>query len=218
MSANWSSTIRPSTRRPTNCWSASRPNCKGRIHLYDGAKPIFDQFGLEAEIDRLLRRKVFLKSGGSLVIDETEALTVIDVNTSKYTGGSSLHETIVKTNLDAAGEIARQLRLRDIGGIIVIDFIDMNNARDKQAVLKALETALKKDRSRTKISNISPLGLVEMTRKRTGETLTGFMTDECPYCKGRGHLPSAESVSLVVERDLRRQVERPEERQAKRRS
>jgi ribonuclease G len=182
------------------------PNLRGRIHLYDGAVPIFDHFKIEQEMDRLLRRKVFLKTGGSLVIDETEALTVIDVNTSKFTGGGSLQETIVKTNLDAAGEIARQLRLRDIGGIIVIDFIDMNNARDKQAVLKTLEAVLKKDRSRTKISNISPLGLVEMTRKRTGETLTGFMTDECPYCKGRGHLPSAESVSLVIERDLRRQI------------
>ncbi len=182
------------------------PKLKGRIHLYDGTQPIFDEFGLESEIDRLLKRKVFLKSGGSLVIDETEALTVIDVNTSKFVGSNSLAETIVKTNVDAASEIARQLRLRDIGGIIVIDFIDMSNVRDKQAVVKALEMALKKDRSRTKISNISPLGLVEMTRKRTGETLSGFMTDECPYCKGRGHLPSAESVSFLAERDLRRQV------------
>lgn len=185
------------------------PKLKGRIHLYDGDQPIFDKYGLETEIDRLTRRKVFLKSGGSLVIDETEALTVIDVNTSKFTGGSSLAETIVKTNLDAASEIARQLRLRDIGGIIVIDFIDMNNARDKQAVVKALELALKRDRSRTKISTISPLGLVEMTRKRTGETLTGFMTDECPYCKGRGHLPSAESISITVERELRRMANDP---------
>ncbi|HZO88300.1 MAG TPA: Rne/Rng family ribonuclease [Chthonomonadaceae bacterium] len=186
------------------------PRLKGRVHLYDGAQPIFDHYGLETEIERLLKRKVYLKSGGSLVIDETEALTVIDVNTSKFVGSSSLAETIIKTNLDAANEIARQLRLRDIGGIIVIDFIDMSNPRDKQAVLKALETALKKDRSRTKISNISPLGLVEMTRKRTGETLTGFLTDECPYCKGRGYLPSAESVSLLVERDLRRQVNSPQ--------
>jgi ribonuclease G len=182
------------------------PKLKGRIHLYDGAQPIFDNFNLETEIERLTRRKVFLKSGGSLIIDETEALTVIDVNTSKFTGSSSLSETIVRTNVDAAMEIARQLRLRDIGGIIVIDFIDMNNPRDKQSVLKALETALKKDRSRTKISNISPLGLVEMTRKRTGETLTAFMTDECPHCKGRGHLPTAESMSLLVERDLWRQA------------
>ncbi len=149
------------------------PKLKGRIHLYDGVQPIFDAYKLEDEMARLLKRKVLMKSGGSLVIDETEALTVIDVNTSKFTGGSSLAETIVKTNLDAANEIARQLRLRDIGGIIVIDFIDMNNARDKQAVVKALELALKRDRSRTKISTISQLGLVEMTRKRTGETLSG---------------------------------------------
>ncbi|HZT41830.1 MAG TPA: Rne/Rng family ribonuclease [Chthonomonadaceae bacterium] len=180
------------------------PKLKGRIQLYDGSQPIFDHYQLEPEIDRLTRRKVYLKSGGSLVIDETEALTVIDVNTSKHVGSVSLAETTVKTNLEAASEIARQLRLRDIGGIIVIDFIDMINPRDKQAVVKALETALKKDRSRTKISNISPLGLVEMTRKRTGETLIGFMTEECPYCKGRGHLPSAESVSIQAERDLRR--------------
>ena len=139
------------------------PKLKGRIYLYDGIEPIFDHFKLEPEIDRLLRRKVLLKTGGSLIIDETEALTVIDVNTGKFTGGGSLAETILRTNLDAAGEIARQMRLRDIGGIIVIDFIDMSNARDKQSVIKALELALKKDRSRTKISNISPLGLVEMT-------------------------------------------------------
>jgi ribonuclease G len=182
------------------------PKLKGRIHLYDGTQPIFDHYKLEEEMSRLLKRKVLMKSGGSLVIDETEALTVIDVNTSKFTGGSSLAETILKTNVDAANEIARQLRLRDIGGIIVIDFIDMNNARDKQTVIKALEAALKRDRSRTKISAISQLGLVEMTRKRTGETLSGFLTDECPYCNGRGHLPSAESVSLLVERDLRRAV------------
>ena len=182
------------------------PKLKGRIHLYDGPQPIFDSYNLENEIERLTKRKVFLKSGGSLIIEETEALTVIDVNTSKNVGGNSLAETIVRTNIDAATEIARQLRLRDIGGIIVIDFIDMNTQRDKQSVLKALEIALKKDRSRTKISNLSPLGLVEMTRKRTGETLSGFMTDECPSCKGRGHLPSPESVSLVLERDLRRQI------------
>jgi len=185
------------------------PKLKGRISLYDGEIPIFDHYKIEDEFDKLTRRKVLMKSGGSLVIDETEALTVIDVNTSKFTGSNSLAETIVKTNIDAAGEIARQLRLRDIGGIIVIDFIDMNNARDKTMVIKTLETALKRDRSRTKISNISPLGLVEMTRKRTGETITGFLTDECPYCQGRGHLPTAESMSVLAERDLRRQAIQP---------
>ncbi len=185
------------------------PKLKGRIHLYDGEKPLFDHYKLEEEIERSLRRKVFMKSGGSLVIDETEALTVIDVNSSKFVGSSSLNETIVKVNLDAASEIARQLRLRDIGGIIVIDFIDMNSERDRVSVRKALENALKRDRSRTKISNISPLGLIEMTRKRTGETLTAFITDECPYCKGRGTLPSAETVSVDLERELRRAINTP---------
>lgn len=186
------------------------PKLKSRIHLYDGILPVFDKYGIENECERLLRRKVNLRSGGSIIVEETEALTVVDINSSKATGSSSLTETILKTNLEAADEIARQLRLRDIGGIIVIDFIDMNNARDKQAVIKALETALKRDRARTKISNISPLGLVEMTRKRTGETLTSFITDECPYCKGRGHLASAESVSFQLERALRRHVNQPQ--------
>ncbi len=180
------------------------PKLRGRIHLYTGEKPIFDQFGIEPEIEKSLKRKVWLRSGGYLIIDETEALTVIDVNTGKYTGASSLSETIVKTNVDAASEIARQMRLRDIGGIVVIDFIDMNNARDKQQVIRALENALKRDRSRTKISSISALGLVEMTRKRTGETFGAFMTEPCEYCGGRGKLPSAETVSLLAERELHR--------------
>ena len=180
------------------------PRLRHRIHLYTGEKPLLDQYNVESEIDRLLKRKVWLRSGGYLIFDETEALTVIDVNTGKFVGGGSLSETIFKTNVDAANEIARQLRLRDIGGIIVIDFIDMNNIRDKQQVLKALENALKKDRSRTKISNISSLGLVEMTRKRTGETITDFMTQPCEYCQGRGKLPSSESVSIQVERELKR--------------
>ncbi len=180
------------------------PKLRGRIHLYTGDTPILEHFKIEDEIDRLLKRKVWLRSGGYLIFDETEALTVIDVNTGKFVGSSSLSETIVRTNIDAATEVARQLRLRDIGGIIVIDFIDMNNPRDKQQVMKALETALKKDRSRTKISNISGLGLVEMTRKRTGETMTDFLTEPCPYCNGRGKLASPESVSILAERELRR--------------
>jgi len=182
------------------------PKLRGRIHLYTGDAPILDHYNIESEIDRLLKNKVWLRSGGYLIFDETEALTVIDVNTGKFTGSSSLSETIVKTNVDAASEIARQLRLRDIGGIIVIDFIDMNNVRDKQQVIKALENALRKDRSRTKISTISALGLVEMTRKRTGETITDFMTEPCSYCGGRGKLPSAESVSIMAERELHRAV------------
>lgn len=178
------------------------PKLRGRVQLYAGETPVFDHYNIETEIDKSLKRKVWLRSGGYLIIDETEALTVIDINTGKFTGGSSLNETIVKTNIDAASEIARQLRLRDIGGIIVIDFIDMNNPRDKQQVIKSLENALKKDRSRTKISSISNLGLVEMTRKRTGETMDAFMTEPCQYCGGRGKVASAETVSLMAEREL----------------
>ncbi len=182
------------------------PKLRGRLQLYSDETPIFDQFGVEPEIEKSLRRKVWLKSGGYLIIDETEALTVIDVNSGKFTGGHSLGETILRTNMDAAAEIARQMRIRDIGGIIVIDFIDMNNARDKQQVIKTLETALSRDRSRTKISNISPLGLVEMTRKRTAETFAGFMTDACPHCQGRGKVSSPETVSIQVEQALRQAV------------
>ena len=180
------------------------PKLRGRIHLYTGVEPIFDHFSIESEIEKSLKRKVWLRSGGYLIFDETEALTVIDVNTGKFTGTSSLNETIVKTNTDAALETARQLRLRDIGGIIVIDFIDMSSARDKQQVIRALETALKRDRSRTKISSISGLGLVEMTRKRTGETVAAFMSEPCSHCQGTGKISSAETVSLIAERDMRR--------------
>ncbi|MEN6521288.1 MAG: Rne/Rng family ribonuclease [Armatimonadota bacterium] len=182
------------------------PRMKSRIQLYDGREPIFERYAVESEIDRLLRRKVWLKSGGHLTIDETEALTTIDVNTGKYIGSTSLSDTILKTNLDAVTEIARQLRLRDIGGIIIIDFIDMANPKDRQHVVSALEKALKKDRTRTKISNISPLGLIEMTRKRTGETISEAMTESCPYCQSRGRVKSPESVSIDIERELRKMV------------
>jgi ribonuclease G len=179
------------------------PKMRSRLHLYDDPEPIFKRFAVDAEIDSLLRRKVWLKSGGHLTIDNTEALTTIDVNTGKFIGSTSLSDTILKTNLDAVVEIARQLRLRDIGGIIVIDFIDMTSAKDRQKVVSALEKELHKDRTRTKICHISPLGLIEMTRKRTGETLTEMVTEPCPYCQGRGRVESAETVSLRVERELR---------------
>ena len=180
------------------------PKLKSRIHLYEDSEPIFERFAIESEIDRLLRRKVWLKSGGHITIDETEALTTIDVNTGKFVGSTSLSDTILKNNLEATEEIARQLRLRDIGGIIIIDFIDMANQKDRQHVVSALEKALRKDRTRTKISNISPLGLVEMTRKRTGETISEVMTESCPYCQGRGRVASSETVSINIERSLRR--------------
>ncbi|MDQ2798547.1 MAG: Rne/Rng family ribonuclease, partial [Armatimonadota bacterium] len=180
------------------------PDLQDRIELYDGEKPIFEFFKVEDDVERLLRRKVPLKSGGSLIIDQTEALVSIDVNSGKFTGSVGLSDTILKTNLEATEEIARQLRLRDLGGMIILDFIDMENTRDKKAVMDAFVKALKDDRSRTKISSISALGLIEMTRKRTGETVDTAMTEICPYCQGLGRIDSAETVSLQVERELRR--------------
>lgn len=182
------------------------PKMKSKIILYDEPEPVFERFGVETEIERQLRRKVWLKSGGHLTIDETEALTTIDVNTGKFIGSTSLSDTIVKNNLEAVNEVARQLRLRDLGGIIIIDFIDMTSQKDRQAVVAALEKALRKDRTRTKISHISPLGLIEMTRKRTGETISEVVTEACPYCQGRGKIASAETVSIQIERDLRRKA------------
>jgi ribonuclease G len=180
------------------------PQLKSRVHLHQESAPLFSRYNIEDEIDRLLRRKVWLRSGGHLTIDSTEALTTIDVNTGKYIGTTSLSDTILKTNLDAVGEIARQLRLRDIGGMIVIDFIDMTSPRDRQQVMRALEAALKRDRTRTKIAHISPLGLVEMTRKRTAETVTDVMTEACPYCQGRGRVWSAQTMAIQIEREIKR--------------
>ncbi|MEJ5251029.1 MAG: Rne/Rng family ribonuclease [Chthonomonadetes bacterium] len=182
------------------------PKLRSRIELYDKEEPIFDHFRLEQEIDRLMKRQVFLKSGGYLTIDETEALTTIDVNTGKFTGSTSLADTILRTNIEAAEEVARQLRLRDLGGIIVIDFIDMTSAHDRQQVMRTLERALKRDRARTKISHISPLGLVQMTRKRTGESVVELLMEPCPYCGGRGRIIAPESVSMDIERELSRRA------------
>ena len=179
------------------------PDLQDRIELYDGEQPVFEHYKIEGAIEKFLQRKVPLKSGGYLVIDQTEALVSIDVNSGKFTGGAGLSDTILRTNLEATEEIARQLRLRDLGGMIILDFIDMDSARDKKAVMDSFVKALKDDRSRTKISSISALGLIEMTRKRTGETVDTAMTEVCPYCQGLGRVPSAETVSLEVERQLR---------------
>ncbi|MBO7392575.1 MAG: Rne/Rng family ribonuclease [Abditibacteriota bacterium] len=184
----------------------SSPRLRSKLRLYDEPTPIFDRYGIEDELDNLLRRKVWLKSGGHLAIDQTEALTTFDVNTGKFIGSTSLSDTILRTNLESVSEIARQLRLRDIGGIIVIDFIDMLTLGDRKKVVAALEKELGKDRTRTKISHISPLGLVEMTRKRTGETLTEFATEPCPHCHGIGRVPTAETISLKAERYLRKAI------------
>lgn len=180
------------------------PDLADRVHLYDEPEPILIRYNVEEEIDRLLRRKVWLRNGAYLLLDTTEALTTIDVNTGKFVGSTSLAETILKTNMDAVDEIARQLRLRDIGGMIVLDFIDMASARDRALVMRKLEDAFKKDRTRIKIAHISPLGLVEMTRKRTAENVTDVMSQVCPYCQGRGRVWSPETMAIQIEREVLR--------------
>ncbi len=185
------------------------PSMRTKIHLYDQDEPIFDHYGIEKELERLLQHKVPLKSGGSLVIDEMEALTAIDVNTGKQVGTTSLNETILKANLEAADEALRQLRLRDMGGIIVVDFIDMESADDKKKVLNHFSEGLTRDRARTRVGRVSSLGLVEITRKRTGESVTQEITEICPMCEGVGRISSKETVSLWIERDMWRKLNEP---------
>lgn len=185
------------------------PKLRDRIFLYDGDIPIFDHYNIEKDLERLLDNKVWLKSGSYLVIDEMEAITAIDVNTGKHVGSVNLADTILQANLEAAEEVGRQLRLRDIGGIIVVDFIDMASASDRKKLLKHFQEVLKRDRARTRVGRISSLGLVEMTRKRTGESVTESITSLCPECEGQGRVPSTETVSLWVERDLQRALGSP---------
>jgi ribonuclease G len=180
------------------------PEMGARIRLYKGKTPIFDEYGLEAEIAQILNREVPLKSGGSLVIDQTEALVAIDVNTRRYVGRKSQENTILKTNLEAAREVARQLRLRDIGGIIVIDFIDMDIEDHRDKVLNSLRSELGRDRSPTKTCQVSSLGLVEMTRKRVRPSLVQAMSEPCSHCGGTGRTLSALSASTRLERLLER--------------
>lgn len=171
------------------------PSLKYYVELYDGRKPLFEAYGIEHEINRALQRKVWLKSGGYIVIEPTEALTAIDVNTGSFTGKKNLEDTIFKTNMEAAKEIAYQLRLRNIGGIIVIDFIDMQSEANKEKLLEAFKEFLKKDRARTTVSSISNFGLMEMTRKRTRQSLYSAMTEPCPYCDGKGFIKSKAAVA-----------------------
>lgn len=185
------------------------PSLKEKIKLYDKDVPIFDDYNIERDLDRLLQHKVTMKSGGYLVIDEMEALTAIDINTGKLVGSTSLNETILKANMEAADEVLRQLRLRDMGGIIVVDFIDMEAAEDRKKVLTYFTDGLERDRARTRVGKISSLGLVELTRKRTGESVTEAITDVCPMCEGRGRTPSKETVSLWIERDMWRKLSEP---------
>ena len=188
---------------------AVAPQMRDKIQLYDKDVPIFDYYNIEADLERLLQHKVWLKTGAYLVIDEMEALTAIDINTGKQVGSSSLNETILRANMESVDEVIRQLRLRDMGGIIVVDFIDMESEADRKKVLTAFTDRLARDRARTRVGRISSLGLVEITRKRTGESVTQEITEACPMCEGVGRIPSKETVSLWIERDMWRKTQDP---------
>lgn len=178
------------------------PEMADKLELYAGKQPIFDLFDVENEIQRSLDRKVELKSGGYLIIDQTEAMTTIDINTGAFVGHRNLDETIFNTNVEATQAIARQLRLRNLGGIIIIDFIDMSNEEHRRRVLHSLESALSKDRVKTGIHGFSALGLVEMTRKRTRESIEHVLCEDCPVCKGRGTLKTVETVCYEIMREI----------------
>lgn len=180
------------------------PSERSMIELYTGERPIFDLYSVEEEIQKALERRVELKSGGYLIIDQTEAMTTIDVNTGAFVGVHNQEETIFKTNLEAAVAIARQLRLRNLGGIIILDFIDMQDPEHRRQVLRTLEKACEKDRVKISLTGVSELGLVEMTRKRTRESLSQVLCQPCPTCHGRGSLKSAESVCYEVFREILR--------------
>ena len=183
------------------------PSLKDSVELYTGSEPIFDAYNLEGDISRALKRKVWLKSGGYIVIEHTEALVAIDVNTGRYVGKHNLEETILKTNLEAVKEIAYQVRLRDIGGIIIIDFIDMEKEANREKVFNALKDALRKDKSKTNILKMSELGLIEMTRKRTKESITRVLREPCFYCDGEGYLKSTTTMCYEIFREIERDHE-----------
>lgn len=182
------------------------PEVAPRIEYYPGERPIFDLYSVEDEIKRALEARVLLKSGGYLVIDQTEAMTTVDVNTGTYVGRRNLEETLFKTNLEAAHAIARQLRLRNLGGMIIVDFIDMTDTEHKRQVLRALERALTHDRAKVSVADMSSLGLVEITRKRTRQSLERLLCEPCPVCKGRGMLKTTETVSYEIFREILREA------------
>lgn len=178
------------------------PGLASKVHLYNDRRPLFEFHGIDAEVDKALKRKVWLESGGYLIIDHTEALWVVDVNTGKYTGKNSLADTILRTNLEACVEIARQLRLRDMGGIIIIDFIDMESHSDRRKVLNVLNEELKKDRTRTHLVGMTELGLVQLTRKREGKDLDLVLRTSCSHCNGIGRVYSPTSLAVKIHRDV----------------
>jgi ribonuclease G len=181
------------------------PRLKAKIILHADKEPLFDRYGIEEKIQKALERRVWLRSGGYIIIERTEALTAVDVNTGRFVGKRNQEETILKTNMDAVHEVVRQLRLRNVGGIIIIDFIDMEKESNRKKVYDALKEALKKDKARTNILKISELGLVEMTRQRTRESLENQLLSPCPNCEGRGRIKSAVTVAYEVLRAIKRQ-------------
>ncbi|MDO1529870.1 ribonuclease G [Fulvimonas sp. R45] len=182
------------------------PNLDDRVEHYDGERPIFDLYGAEDEMQRALKKEVPLKSGGYLIVDQTEAMTTIDVNTGGYVGSRNLEETVYRTNLEAAQAAARQLRLRNLGGIVIIDFIDMVDEEHRRQVIRMLEKGLARDHAKTTVYPMSALGLVEMTRKRTTESLERQLCEPCPACGGRGTVKTAETVTYEIFREITRAV------------
>ena len=182
------------------------PGVLNRLQHYTGERPIFELYGVEDEIQKALGRRVDLKSGGYLIIDQTEAMTTIDVNTGGFVGGRNFDDTIFKTNLEAAHAIARQLRMRNLGGIIILDFIDMENAEHREAVLAELNKALAADRTKVSVSNFSALGLVEMTRKRTRESLAHILCEPCPACSGKGQVKTSRTTCYEILREILREA------------
>jgi ribonuclease G len=182
------------------------PHAAAKLQLYKGERPIFDLFNVDEEVAKAMERRVELKSGGYLIIDQTEALTTIDVNTGGFVGARNFDDTIFKTNLEAAGAMARQLRLRNLGGVIIADFIDMIRPEHREQVLAELNKQLARDRTKTNAGTFSPLGLVEMTRKRTRESLAHILCEPCPACKGKGSVKTPRSVAYDILREILREA------------
>ena len=180
------------------------PKLSGKIELYEGTEPIFDAFGVELDITRAIGRRVWLKSGGYIVVDQTEAMTVIDVNTGKFVGKEGLEDTILKTNLEATKEITYQIRLRNLGGIIIVDFIDMDKLENREKLFTAFTEAMKKDRAKNTILHISELGLIQMTRKRVRENLGRTLCTTCPYCEGKGFVKSPDTLCYEILRAIKK--------------
>jgi ribonuclease G len=196
---------RENHQKLTEFAQAYTPNVAGKLEHYTGERPLFDLYNVEPEIEKALSRRVDLKSGGTLVIDQTEAMTTIDVNTGGFVGTRTFDDTVFKTNLEAAQAIARQLRLRNLGGIIIIDFIDMDTQEHRDAVLQEFRRALARDRTRMTLNGFTQLGLVEMTRKRTRESLSHVLCEPCPTCTGRGEVKTAQTVCYEILREILRE-------------